>query len=466
MLRRAYDGGTDRAAGRRVRRRRRRRAQADRAGGRRRHGRGTGAGQAAGRAADFARARGLRGAGDGRQAAPRTTPTSRSIARRAVSTSPGRWTSPSPRAANFTPQDAWIAHSDDGGKTFSKPVRANRDLGTVNAGFNTQTRIAATGEDRLFATWPLMNDDMSKMNAMATLSTDGGKTFAPEAAGLRLGRVEDDVEMYHAVATYGRNVYVGYLDYREDISPKMPTGVNIVHSGRRRQDVLEVDARRGQLLRVAATTGWPSTPRAPCTSPTATSTRSPRTPRSATRPSSAATTTARRGRTRSSSATTTGSSTAAPSPGPSSRSTPRTRLHAVYWTGKPGRPGVYYTRSDDGGVVVPEADGRRGRRVLPAALHGPRRRARRHGLDRLGRPAHQGSQGAARTRQGRQGRAAPRPARHGRHARDRQRRLAGGHGLVRAPTACRSRRAASAAKDGYGSGLRRRRLRPAREGRT
>lgn len=136
---------------------------------------------------------------------------------------------PKPAKANFTPQDAYVAYSDDGGRTFSEPVRSNHDLGTVNAGFNTQTRIVSTGGNRLLASWPLMNDDMSAMNAMASLSTDGGKTFAQEKP-VSSADGSETMEMYHALATYGKNVYAGYLDYRETVNPDMPTGINFVRS--------------------------------------------------------------------------------------------------------------------------------------------------------------------------------------------------------------------------------------------
>lgn len=136
---------------------------------------------------------------------------------------------PKPKGRTFTPQDIWVAHSDDGGATFSKPVRANSLAGTVNAGFNTQTRIAATGDDRLLASWPLMNDDHSKMNAMVSLSADGGKTF-PKEKPVSAADGPKTTELYHALATYGKNVYASYLDYRDLVNPAMPTGLNLVHS--------------------------------------------------------------------------------------------------------------------------------------------------------------------------------------------------------------------------------------------
>ncbi len=136
---------------------------------------------------------------------------------------------PKPKGGNFTPQNAWVAYSDDGGETFSEPVQANHDEGTVNAGFNTTTKLVSSGDDRVVVTWPLMNDDMSKMNTMVTLSSDGGKTFAKET---RVSAADGDAtsEMYQAMATYGKNVFVGYLDYRSDLNPSMPTGINIVRS--------------------------------------------------------------------------------------------------------------------------------------------------------------------------------------------------------------------------------------------
>ena len=130
---------------------------------------------------------------------------------------------PPKEGSNFTPQDMYVAMSDDGGQSFSEPVRVNEVEGTVNAGFNTSTKVMVTGDNKLLATYPLMNSDMSAMNAMATLSTDGGQTFPPEkqvaaADGERL-------QMYHAIAREGKNVWIAYLDDTTD-----PTSVRMVKS--------------------------------------------------------------------------------------------------------------------------------------------------------------------------------------------------------------------------------------------
>jgi hypothetical protein len=259
---------------------------------------------------------------------------------------------PKPKGGNFTPQDAWIAYSDDGGKTFSKPVRANHDLGTVNAGFNTQTRIVATGENRLFATWPLMNDDMSKMNAMGTLSTDGGKTFAREQPVSASDGAKTS-EMYHAVATYGQNVYVGYLDFRDDISPKMPTGVNLVHSADGGETFSK--SMRGEVSSCGC-----------CDNGLAVDSKGTvyfgyRNMDAVSKNTQIRDTTVIRsydqGATWSDPVKLGNDNwvfNGCPESGPELAVDSKDRLHAVYWTGKPGRPGVYYTRSDDGGVTFPK----------------------------------------------------------------------------------------------------------------
>ncbi|MBE2316669.1 exo-alpha-sialidase [Solirubrobacter sp. CPCC 204708] len=254
---------------------------------------------------------------------------------------------PKPKGASFTPQDAYVAHSDDGGKTFSKPVRANHDEGTVNAGFNTHTNIAATGDNRLFVTWPLMNDDMSKMNAMFSLSTDGGKTFSRELP-VSVADGKATSEMYQSVATYGKNVYVGYLDYRDSLSPQMPTGVNIVHSSDGGETFSK--SMRGEVSSCAC-----------CDNALAVDSKGTvyfayRDVNAVSKNMQIRDTTMIRsydnGKTWSDPVPLGNDDwefNGCPESGPELAVDGNDTIHGVYWTGKPGRPGVYYTTSTDGG---------------------------------------------------------------------------------------------------------------------
>ncbi len=136
------------------------------------------------------------------------------------------WAQDLPKAEdqNFTPQDVYLAHSDDAGATFSDPVRVNKNDGEVNAGFNNSVKVAVTGDDRVLVTWPVMNDDMSVMRVAYALSTDGGTTF-PEGQWISAADGEETSELYQDIAVSGDKVWIGYLDYRSD-----PTGIAVVSS--------------------------------------------------------------------------------------------------------------------------------------------------------------------------------------------------------------------------------------------
>ncbi len=254
---------------------------------------------------------------------------------------------PPKEGSNFTPQDMYVAMSDDGGQSFSEPVRVNEVEGTVNAGFNTSTKVMVTGDNKLLATYPLMNSDMSAMNAMATLSTDGGQTFPPEkqvaaADGERL-------QMYHAIAREGKNVWIAYLDYTTD-----PTSVRMVKSedeGATFGESTPVEFRTCECCDNALAVNSNGT--------MFLGFRDQQHKSANVQIRDTAISRSFDGGVAWSDGVHVGNDNwnfnGCPESGPELAVDSNDRLHVVYWTGKPGGPGVYYTWSDDEGATFADS---------------------------------------------------------------------------------------------------------------
>jgi hypothetical protein len=254
---------------------------------------------------------------------------------------------PPVEGSNFTPQDMYVAMSDDGGQSFSEPVRVNEEEGTVNAGFNTGTKVMVTGDNKLLATYPLMNSDMSAMNAMATLSTDGGKTFPPEkqvaaADGERL-------QMYHAIAREGNNVWIAYLDYSNS-----PTSVRMVMSedeGATFGESMPVEFRTCECCDNALAVNSKGT--------LFLGFRDQQHKSANVQIRDTAISRSYDGGHQWTDGVHVGNDNwnfnGCPESGPELAVDSSDRLHVIYWTGKPGGPGVYYTWSDDEGETFSDA---------------------------------------------------------------------------------------------------------------
>lgn len=132
------------------------------------------------------------------------------------------------------PQDVLVASSDDDGATWSKPVRVNDTPGVGNAGFNTQARITVVGPDEVLVLWPskeTLSKHSSAYYVMMDRSTDGGKTFGKDRS--ILSAEGQTSQLYGAVTSAGKKVYAAFLDYRQDVddsAPRMPIGVGFVSS--------------------------------------------------------------------------------------------------------------------------------------------------------------------------------------------------------------------------------------------
>ena len=248
-------------------------------------------------------------------------------------------------------QDLWLASSDDDGTTWSEPVRINDEAGAVYAGFNAQPRVAATGRNSLVVLWPRAREDAklddTVYNVMVARSDDGGRTFSrDEPIFAREGKTS---ELYGAVAARGSDVYAAMLDWRQDVKEEVPAlsyGVTVARSK-------DGGERFGTSVRAALRSCDC------CDNGIAIDSRG-------------AVFVAFRGQDTAGEHTTIrdsmvtrsfdgGETWSAPVPmgdeqwvfngcpeaGPELSADSQDRLHGVYWTGKAGRQGVYYTRSTD-----------------------------------------------------------------------------------------------------------------------
>ncbi len=132
---------------------------------------------------------------------------------------------PSEVAGN--PQNIMVASSQDDGATWSTPVRVNDTPGFAWAGFNSQVRIAVTGPDELFVMWPLGTADYSYYT-MRDRSTDGGESWGEDRSITSAD--PQSQESYGALTNVGQDLYVAFLDYRATQPPHSPTGVDFIHS--------------------------------------------------------------------------------------------------------------------------------------------------------------------------------------------------------------------------------------------
>lgn len=240
------------------------------------------------------------------------------------------------------PQDLYFAKSTDGGKTFTEPLRVNKEPGTVTAGLNWQSKVVATGDDRVLVTWPYANNDFV-YKVRSQLSTDGGETFG-DFVGVSDKGGDETSDGYQGVATWGKNVYVGYIDYSSGA-----TGIQVVKSGdggRTYDEPVDAESTSCQCCDnglVADSKG---------TLFFAYRNLDQQTSRTQIRDTAVL---------RSYDQGVSWSDpvvlgddnwefNGCPEGGPELAVDGDDNLHGVYWTGLPGRPGVYYVRSTDGGT--------------------------------------------------------------------------------------------------------------------
>jgi hypothetical protein len=78
-------------------------------------------------------------------------------------------------------RDIAVAHSVDGGRTFTRPVRVSPDNWKINACPDDGPAMATASDGRLHIVWPtLVNDsDKARLGIFHAVSADGGVTFSP-----------------------------------------------------------------------------------------------------------------------------------------------------------------------------------------------------------------------------------------------------------------------------------------------
>jgi hypothetical protein len=248
---------------------------------------------------------------------------------------------------SFFPQDLYVASSLDNGKTFSKPVRVNHTTGQVTAGFNTRPKLAITGPSMVVATFPYMSQDMSTMATKVTHSTDSGLTWAPEkdASAKDGGKLSD---LYQGIAVSGKDVYIGFNDYRKAKNPSMAQGISVVHSGDRGKTYGETS--HAELTTCAC-----------CENALAADSKGTvffayrnldQVSKNITVRDTAMIRSYDKGKTWSDPVLMSDDHWAyngCPESGPELRVDAKNTVHGIYYTGKPGGQGIFYTASPDGG---------------------------------------------------------------------------------------------------------------------
>jgi len=104
-------------------------------------------------------------------------------------------------------RDIAVAHSGDGGRTFSEPVRVSEDHWQIDACPEDGPSIAVTDDGVLHVAWPTMLQDGDQKKAVFyASSSDGGRTFSPR---VRIDQAGEKVHAGHPqIARAGGRVFV------------------------------------------------------------------------------------------------------------------------------------------------------------------------------------------------------------------------------------------------------------------
>ena len=125
--------------------------------------------------------------------------------------------------------NAYLVSSDDGGRTFSEPVRVNQADGEVFSGYNTGPKVTPLAGDGVAVSWTRMKmfsdypelaerygEDNGQYLVRMARSDDGGRTFGPAVNAVNDGEItSDSYQTIHATED-GRAVMT-FLDYRDGL---------------------------------------------------------------------------------------------------------------------------------------------------------------------------------------------------------------------------------------------------------
>ncbi len=125
--------------------------------------------------------------------------------------------------------NAYLASSDDGGRTFSRPVRVNDADGEVFSGYNTGPKVTPLAGDEVAVSWTQMKmfsdypelaerfgEDNGQYLVRMARSDDGGRTFAPAVNAVNDGEITSD--SYQTIhATNDGGAVMTFLDYRDGL---------------------------------------------------------------------------------------------------------------------------------------------------------------------------------------------------------------------------------------------------------
>lgn len=153
--------------------------------------------------------------------------------------------------------NAYLASSNDGGRTFSEPVRVNDADGEVFSGYNTGPKVTPLEGGGVTVSWTQMKmfsdhpelaerygEDNGQYLVRMARSDDGGRTFGPAVNAVNDGEITSD--SYQTIhATNDGRMVMTFLDYRdglenpEDYKTHINTAVS--ENGREFSESTQVD---------------------------------------------------------------------------------------------------------------------------------------------------------------------------------------------------------------------------------
>ncbi|MCW2928092.1 MAG: exo-alpha-sialidase [Thermoleophilia bacterium] len=129
--------------------------------------------------------------------------------------------------------DLYVARSTDGGETFGDKVKVNAIPGDIYSGANTQPKVLAVDDERVLVSWtnnsPYPGQDYGKYTVRVAESIDGGATFG-KPRDLLSKSVEGEVssESYQELhALEDGSIVAAFLDYRGTFRTPSDDGIGV-----------------------------------------------------------------------------------------------------------------------------------------------------------------------------------------------------------------------------------------------